>query len=314
MTSDETQPAEAAEPVGVQLQKAREEQGLSISRIADAQHLRCGIIQAIESSDYAQIDSELFLKGYVRAYAKQVGLDSDAIIQDLNRELEPIRQQKERELEANPLLDIERRKRKKRRIGKMLLLVIAIALSVALIIVFVLPRLSTDEVASFSADPEATEESVEDTVETGPVDSDPGAALTADTSQAESPVITEPADAETGEAGVGDFVSDQEPALAPSTEPGLAEPLLSDDADEPTARLEIAFSGNCWVQVQDAAGNRLASAMKRAGDRLEVSGEPPLKVIVGAVNTVKMMRFDGEAVDIGDFPVTNNRSEFTLAI
>ena len=92
MTSDETQQAASTETVGQQLKKARERHGLSIAQIADAQHLRNGVIQAIENDDHSQIDSELFLKGYVRAYAKQVGLNGDAIIADLNLELEPMRQ------------------------------------------------------------------------------------------------------------------------------------------------------------------------------------------------------------------------------
>ena len=82
-TEENSQPA-MKEPVGRQLQKAREKTGLSTGDVAAAQHLRPSVIQAIESGDYSQIDSELFLKGYVRAYAKQVGLDADAVIADLD--------------------------------------------------------------------------------------------------------------------------------------------------------------------------------------------------------------------------------------
>ncbi|MCW8868801.1 MAG: helix-turn-helix domain-containing protein, partial [Marinobacter sp.] len=114
------------EPVGRQLQKAREKTGLSTGDVAAAQHLRPSVIQAIESGDYSQIDSELFLKGYVRAYAKQVGLDADAVIADLDQELEPIRQQREQEQEANPLVDIERRRRRKRQLAKALFFLVVL--------------------------------------------------------------------------------------------------------------------------------------------------------------------------------------------
>ena len=114
-SDDAQQPSGLSEPTGQLLKRAREQKGLSVSAVADAQHLRPAIIQAIEDGHYEQIDSELFLKGYVRTYARQVDLDPDAVIATLDEELEPLRQQKVQAEEANPLIDIERRRRRKRR-------------------------------------------------------------------------------------------------------------------------------------------------------------------------------------------------------
>lgn len=301
MTSDDSQQTVANETVGQQLKQAREKQGLSVSQIADAQHLRNSIIQAIESGDYGQIDSELFLKGYVRAYAKQVGLNGDAIIAELDRELEPARLQKERELEANPLVDIERRRRKKRRVAKLLLLVAAIVIIGALVVMFVMPKFS----------PGAADAEQSATAETEQQTSKEASATVSDMQVVSgSGIEPEPSDSVSPE----ELVKDQIPVVAQTTEPVLAKPPVSDEPSPVLGQLEIVFTGDCWVQVQDAAGNRLASTMKRAGERLVVSGKAPLKVVVGAVDTVKTIRFQGETVNIGDFPVVNNRSEFTLAI
>lgn len=301
MTSDDTQQTVANESVGQQLKQAREKQGLSVSQVADAQHLRNSIIQAIENADYGQIDSELFLKGYVRAYAKQVGLDGDAIIVELNRELEPARRQKERELEANPLVDIERRRRKKRRVAKLLLLVATIVLIGALVVMFVIPKFS-----SGAADAEQSA-----TAETEQPASEEASATVPDMQiMSGSGIESEPSDSVAPE----ELVEDQISVVAQTTEPVLAQPPVSDEPSPVSGQLEIVFVGDCWVQVRDAAGNRLASSMKRAGERLEVSGKAPLKVVIGAVDTVKTIRFQGEIVNIGDFPVVNNRSEFTLTI
>src|SRR5699024_3014181 len=114
---------------GEKLKEARQKQGLSVAQIAEKQHLRSCIISDLEKGDYNQIDNELFIKGYVRTYATQVGLNADAIVSELDQELEPLRIEKEREIEANPLVDIERKKRKKRRIAK-----IVIAIIVALVV------------------------------------------------------------------------------------------------------------------------------------------------------------------------------------
>ncbi|MGB2110045.1 MAG: helix-turn-helix domain-containing protein, partial [Marinobacter vinifirmus] len=128
MTGDEQLNNVSAEPVGQQLRRAREKAGLSLAAVADQQHLRVSVIQAIESGDYSKIDTELFLKGYVRAYARQVGLDADSIIRDLDTELEPRRQEREQALQANPLVNIERRRRQKRRAAKLILVLLAAAL------------------------------------------------------------------------------------------------------------------------------------------------------------------------------------------
>ncbi|MBU2873890.1 RodZ domain-containing protein [Marinobacter salexigens] len=323
MTSDDNQHSPENESVGKQLKKARERQGLSVSQIAEAQHLRNGVIQAIESGDYKQIDSELFLKGYVRTYAKQVGLNADSIIADLNIELEPARLQKARDLEANPLVNIERRRRRKRRIAKLLLLILVVAIIAAVVVRVVLPKLNSEDVAEeLSAmsgpapevkapepilEPEqnasVSEATVDSSVDPAP-ELDPVVDVTAD----EQPVSdSEPAQPEVE-------VGEQVPVVAEAIEPVLAQPPVSEPAGPASGVLEIEFTGDCWIQVRDASGNRLASSLQRAGDKLQVSGEAPLKVVIGAVDTVATISFQGEPVDIGVFPVVNNRSEFTLTI
>ena len=315
MTSDDNQQTVTNKTVGQQLKQARERHGLSVSQVADAQHLRNGIILAIENGDYGQIDSELFFKGYVRTYAKQVGVDGDAIIADLNLELEPGRLQKERELEANPLVDIERRRRKKRRIGKLLLLVATIALAAVLVVMFVMPKLGIGEAGvEQSATAETNQQTAEETLPANAeVQAAPGnqpEADFADVAPAEEPTSADLPSEQITE----NEVEDQVPVVAQITEPALAQSPVSEASGSVSGKLEIVFTGDCWVQVRDATGNRLASSMKRAGERLEISGEAPLKVVIGAVNTVKTIRFQGETVDMGDFPVVNNRSEFTLTI
>lgn len=326
MTSDDTQQTVTKEAVGPKLKHAREKQGLSVSQIADAQHLRKGIIQAIENGDYGQIDSELFLKGYVRAYAKQVGLDCDVIIAELNQELEPGRLQKARELEANPLVDIERRKRKKRRFAKLLLLILAIVLIGAFVVVFVMPKFGFEEAGfEFSAKAENATKANEETSPVGtssqitPGD-DPETDYAHDISVEEpnktdiQPEQMTEIDEGAALAPVDETIEDQIPVVAQVTEPVLAQPPVSEETSAVSGQLEIVFTGDCWVQVRDAAGNRLASSMKRAGERLEVSGKAPLKVVIGAVDTVKSIRFQGETVNVSDFPSVNNRAEFTLTI
>lgn len=338
MSSEENPQPLTGAPVGQQLQQAREKLGLTVAQVANTQHLRVVIIQAIEAGDYAQIDSELFLKGYVRAYAKQVGLDGDAVIADLDQELQPLRQQREQELEANPLVDIERRRRQKRRIAKALLFVAVIVLAAYLVFAFVLPQSQSEQAGPETPEPasvEAPETSAAETPSADPVVADSGVNEPADSaavgSAEENDSVGEPADGDgatpengsalteepvladtSGAEAMDDLVGDRIPVVEERTEPALADPPGIDDVVE--AQLNMSFTADCWVQVIDADGNRLVSALQRAGDQLSVSGEAPLRVVVGAVDAVSTIRFQGEPVDMGNYRVVNNRSEFTLTI
>jgi cytoskeleton protein RodZ len=67
--------------LGEQLQAARIQQGLSIEDIASRMHLSLGILQSIEANDFDDLTAPIFVKGYLRAYARLVSLDEDEIIQ-----------------------------------------------------------------------------------------------------------------------------------------------------------------------------------------------------------------------------------------
>ncbi|MDL0433103.1 DUF4115 domain-containing protein [Marinobacter sp. TBZ242] len=339
MDSDDTQQPVVSEPAGQQLKRAREQKGLSVSAVADAQHLRPAVIQAIEDGDYGQIDSELFLKGYVRTYAQQVDLDPDAVIATLDRELEPLRQQKVQAEEANPLVDIERRRRQKRRIAKFFLFILAIAIAVFVGLRFMDNMGTTfapDEPDNAETVPEAVEpeESRSDNglspdIDTGAdADADAGAAETARVEpQPVDPVVEEPAISDpdapapqerqeeglAGDSPVSDIDEDRVPMVTSNPEPAFEE-SVQPEAVAPSTRLEMTFSDECWVQVTDSAGNRLVSSLQRDGDRINVSGRVPIRVVVGAVDAIESIRFDGEAVDMSGFRVVNNRAEFTLDI
>ncbi len=123
---------------------------------------------------------------------------------------------------------------------------------------------------------------------------------------------------ESGSLGQEELLSEQPsveqpPVVAQSPpDPALTESEVMEAPPVETVRLAMTFSDDCWIQVTDGAGNRLASALRREGDALDVSGQPPLRVVVGAMSAVESLEFQGEPMDLGNFRVVNNRSEFTL--
>jgi cytoskeleton protein RodZ len=334
MDSDDTQQPAVSEPTGQQLKRAREQKGLSVSAVADAQHLRPAVIHAIEDGDYEQIDSELFLKGYVRTYAKQVDLDPDAVIATLDKELEPLRQQRAQAEELNPLVDIERRRRQKRRVAKLLFFILIIAI-VGFVGLRFLDNMDTTPALEEPDNADSASEMIEP-VEPEQVESDPDSSESSgavsgtekEAGMAESePVQNESVMAEPTVANVEVPAPSEEPASAPTGSIGdsgvpvvtsTPEPAFEESAQPGAAvgraQLEMTFTDECWVQVTDSAGNRLVGSLQRDGDRIEVSGRAPMQVIVGAVDAIDTIRFDGEPVNMSGFRVINNRAEFTLDI
>ncbi|MFV8570772.1 RodZ domain-containing protein [Marinobacter sp. SBS5] len=328
MVSEQPEHYVPAEPVGQQLKRAREAKGLSVSAIAEQQHLRSSIVQAIEAGDYEKIDTELFLKGYVRAYARQVGLNADSVIRDLDVELAPARKRREEALQANPLIDIERRKKRKQRMAKAILWLLLIGV-VAFISIHFITR--DQSVVGDSVAP-AAETTARDEVDASeslvePVVSEPApdSLVIEQVEVSDSVDSMERVDATAGDAeliSTADSASVQLEVMseAPDSVEGVQAPLEQVQTPDPVeqvavssiGRLEMTFNGDCWIKVTDATGQRLASGLRRQGNKVDVRGTPPLKVVVGAMSALEAIRFQDETLDKGSFRVVNNRSEFTL--
>jgi len=65
---------------GERLQAARIQRGLSIDDVAGRMHLSISILEAIEENNFEEITAPIFVKGYLRAYARIVLLDEDDMI------------------------------------------------------------------------------------------------------------------------------------------------------------------------------------------------------------------------------------------
>ncbi|MBR9869592.1 MAG: DUF4115 domain-containing protein [Gammaproteobacteria bacterium] len=324
MVSDKPENYSPAEPVGQQLKRAREAKGLSVSAVAEQQHLRPSVVQAIEAGDYEKIDTELFLKGYVRAYARQVGLNADSVIRDLDAELAPARKRREEALQTSPLVDIERRKKRKQRIAKTILWLLLIGVVASIALYFVTQKQTANEDSASRASETVMDQDgdVAEELSEPAIDS-PAISHTRETAATDIPESEEPLSEADDPLPMAQS-NVEETEVLPDTLDPVEEPAASDEepleaadavdsvAESSVGRLEMTFSGDCWLKVTDATGQRLVSGLRQQGDKLDVRGTPPLNVVVGAMSAVEVIRFQNETLDMGNFRVVNNRSEFTL--
>lgn len=76
-----------AETVGQTLEQLRMQTGLTVSNVAAHLHIREEYVDALEKSDYRKLPSRVFVKNYVRNYAKLLQLNWSAIESLLEEEL-----------------------------------------------------------------------------------------------------------------------------------------------------------------------------------------------------------------------------------
>jgi len=68
------------EPIGDYLKREREFRNISLEEISRTTKIRESILRAIEENQLDSIDSPVFVKGFLRAYATYVGLDPNDVV------------------------------------------------------------------------------------------------------------------------------------------------------------------------------------------------------------------------------------------
>ena len=71
--------------LGEKLRQAREERGISISEVAEQTRISSLYLKSIEEDNYKPLPGGIFNKGFVKAYAKYVGIDEQEALQDYAR-------------------------------------------------------------------------------------------------------------------------------------------------------------------------------------------------------------------------------------
>ena len=71
--------------IGKILQAAREDRQLTLEQVAAATHIRLHYLQAMEAGDFESLPSRVQMKGFLRSYASQLGLDEAVLLEMLER-------------------------------------------------------------------------------------------------------------------------------------------------------------------------------------------------------------------------------------
>ncbi|MEZ5306593.1 MAG: helix-turn-helix domain-containing protein [Pyrinomonadaceae bacterium] len=74
-----------AESLGEKLRQAREARDITISEVAEQTRISALYLEAIEKDDYRTLPGGIFNKGFVKSFAKYVGVEEDEALQDYAR-------------------------------------------------------------------------------------------------------------------------------------------------------------------------------------------------------------------------------------
>ncbi|MFQ2222551.1 cytoskeleton protein RodZ [Aeromonas enteropelogenes] len=286
---------------GQLLRNAREQLGWTREQVASRIHLRLTLIAAIESDTYDKHTSHTFIRGYLRTYAKLVGIPEETILAAYDK------------LGLTPPDNIDmqsfsRRSRQQANDSRLkvvtwLVILVLIGLSVAWWWQSTARRSAGDEALA------ATEMSASTSV--AATDSVPGTESQAPVTDATEPAIDAAApaavsDATSTLAPESAVLPEENPSAAVSTqaESSTSDVAATDEsaASEPASapQLKMSFTADCWLDVKDANGKTLYSGLKKANDELVLEGAEPLKLIVGAPMAVKL-EYKGQSFDMSRY-------------
>jgi cytoskeleton protein RodZ len=260
------------------LARAREAQNLSVSDVARQLKLSVHQVEALEADEFHKLPGPVFVRGFVRNYARLVKLDPEQLAAWAVDSLPPA----EPPPPAPPSQDIPFTTVAPSRWPRYA--AITIAVLVALLAVYEL----------YFNEPEPA------AVRTAAVAPAPSAPAPAPVEAAAPPADATSAPAE----GTG-------PAQPQTPEAAPAAPAVAETETAPTGarqrpgpagerQVHMVFKKESWVQIRDRSGKAIFSQLNRPGTERTVSGEPPLTVIVGNSHGVRFT-YDDQLVDLAQY-------------
>ena len=312
---------------GETLRQGRESNGWSLAEVAVKLNLTAISLGNLEAGAFDKLPGHTFARGYIRAYAKLLGMDQAVLVQQFDQHTGTDAQGSN----VHSLGRIE----EPSRISHTILRIVSLLLLIAVVgggFVWWQDQTSLRTKDLIGLNPEHVEvEGADGTTQIHPLDEPedqavveaqteaatplalPGGASTAPTAEAApadpaaaAPVVTAPAVPAAPVAPVAPtpaVAAPATPAAPVATVVAPATPVAG------SGQVRIQFVADCWTQVKDGSGKVLFSGLKRKGDSVDVSGKPPFAVRLGFARGAQVS-YNGQAVDV---PFTNGATaNFTL--
>ena len=274
---------------GSLLSEARKNQNLSVDYVASKLNIRITVIKNIEADVYDKTLPDTYNRGYLKNYAKLLGIPTQTIVEGYEKlnvfnentaKMQSFSRKTFIKTENNILMWIT---------------YFILAIFIGLTMMWWLQDDSLNRSSSANKKIETLTEIPTETmqVNSAPLDSSPKSANT--------------------------LIEGVSPENSPSNDEINTKIELVQPNEDTSSAIEqvvtetvFTFSGDCWVNIYDATGERIAWGIKKSGYIMTIGGKAPLSVTVGKPELVKI-KFNGVEVDMSSFR-QGHISKFTLPL
>jgi cytoskeleton protein RodZ len=309
---------------GETLRQARESNGWSLAEVALKLNLTVNSLGNLEAGAFDKLPGHTFARGYIRAYAKLLGMDQTVLVQQFDQSTGS----DSRGSAVHSLGRIE----EPVRVSHTILRIVSLLLLIAVIgggFIWWQDQTSSRPKDVVSLSPEHVEvEGADGTTQIHPLDEPedqavaqgqaegstalvlPQAGTSADATtaaEATAPAAQAPAAPTQSTAPVVATPATPAPAVpvvpAPVVTAPVAPTVPAPAAAAPVAgpgQVQLRYTADCWTQVTDGTGKVLLSGLKRKGENVSVSGKPPFTVRLGFARGAQVS-YNGQAVDVAPF-------------
>ncbi len=273
---------------GAKLMAERRAQGLSLGDVARQLKLSVRQVEALERDEYGAFPGPVFVRGFLRNYAKLLHLEPEALVTQAGIAAVPAAPPTA-STPAAPVPLQEPRAGRRSRFGFGTLAVVLVL--IVLIVAAVYDARNKPVPVSLAPvrPPATTQAPAPQHADSLPPSSPEAAAAPAPSLP--SSVTTDAANA-TG-AGESAGPTGSPPAAAPAAAP----PVGAAPSTGGLAELRLTFDDESWVEIKDASGTLIFSRLNSPGSEQTVSGEPPLDLVIGNAQSVRLI-YRGKAVDL----------------
>ncbi len=284
----------AATP-GATLAAAREANGLSIAQVAEQMRISPRQVAAIESGRYAELPGAVFVRGFIRNYARLLKLDPVPLLHALEPELGAEAPLRAHEI-AGTLPETARRSHPRWWLGAAVVLAVLAAAAA----VYEIWR------ARAGADAQAQPEAI------GAAPAAPQAPVAAAASS-QAPIALAPERLTDAPAGGGGSALPRNGEASGGLEQ-VAPPPAADAAPlakaPGQARIDVQFEHESWLELRDAGGTVHYSGTGAAGSTRSFELRAPVSVVVGNAQGVRIT-YNGKPFDVAPH-AARNIARFTL--
>ncbi|KEA64872.1 putative membrane protein [Marinobacterium lacunae] len=309
MSSEEENIGGAQSFPGGDFADARHALGLSFEQLTRELRLPVRTLESIENGQLEKLGGPVFVRGYIRTYARRLKLDPDRYVALYDRLLGTTDTRSTVRMVGTVSTSPARQSRSLMRFGTFVFL-LAI---VGTVVWWWQTQYSIDAVIAPEHDAPVTVDTADgNTLVLPPLDD--GLPSQEDDLNSALPEVASSAqateDVESRDMDQEEVAALQEGGATPGAgedtgvEAAGADGVVSDSETESFAGglgaegLSLSLAEDSWLSVKDANGRSLFNGIAKGGQSLDLKGAEPLAVVIGRASAVSRIEYAGEPVDI----------------